>query len=85
MRDLVWAPATLTFRDGSETLGFIPTRYPGTAQEVSDPLRLGRATAWTETAGLGQRMLCTSAAEFALLDLREIAFEHTSAGMVRHG
>ncbi len=85
LRDLVWTPVTMTLRDGTDALGLIPTRYPGTGKVFSDAHRLARTTDWTDAGGTGQRMLCTDAGEFALLDLREITLENVPAAMVHHG
>lgn len=77
LRDFVWAPATLTLENGAANVALIPTRYPGTERETEAALRLARATDWREQPGgawhgVGQRMLTTDQAEFALLDARVI-------------
>ena len=77
LRDFVWAPATLTLENGAPNVALIPTRYPGTERETEAALRLARATDWREQPGgawhgVGQRMLTTDQAEFALLDARVI-------------
>jgi type VI secretion system protein ImpE len=77
LRDVVWAPAHFQFDNGGETVGVIPSRYPG-SEAASDPqIRLGRKTVWSETsenvyAGLGQRVLTTDAGEHAVMDVRSI-------------
>jgi len=76
-RDLVWAPAQFVWSNGGETMGLIPVRYPGSERAEDDGVRLSRKTEWTEIgsdayAGLGQRVLTTSADEVGLLDVREI-------------
>jgi len=58
--DLVWAPAQLTWTNGGEAMGMIPTRYPGSEQAADNALRLARKTQWQplgdeQYAGLGQR------------------------------
>ncbi len=80
LRDLVWAPATLHFANGGSSVALIPTRYPGSETSGDDRLRLARATEWLELgadtwAGSGQRMLVTDEGEFALLDIRVVAFD----------
>ncbi len=80
LRDFVWTPATLTLENGAVNVALIPTRYPGTERETDNALRLSRATDWREVPGgawhgVGQRMLTTDQAEFALLDARVIAFD----------
>jgi type VI secretion system protein ImpE len=77
LRDVVWAPAHFQFDNGGESVGVIPSRYPG-SEAASDPqIRLGRKTVWSETsenvyAGLGQRVLTTDAGEHAVMDVRSI-------------
>jgi type VI secretion system protein ImpE len=77
LRDSVWMPAYLEFVNGGEVAALIPTRYPGSASAEDGLIKLSRKTAWTEAApdvwhGLGQRVFNTDAAEFALMDVREI-------------
>ncbi len=77
LRDIVWMPAYFTWSNGGETVGLIPTRYPET-QASEDPLLLmSRKTEWIDKGsdlylGLGQRMLTTDAADYSLMDVREI-------------
>jgi type VI secretion system protein ImpE len=77
LRDFVWMPAHFMFQNGGESVGVIPTRYPG-SENAADPLiRLGRKTTWEETRpdvffGLGQRVLTTDAGQFPLMDVRVI-------------
>lgn len=80
LRDLVWAPATLDFANGGNSVALIPTRYPGSEASGDDRIRLARATEWIELgggawAGSGQRMLVTDEGEFALLDIRKLTFD----------
>ena len=77
LRDLVWAPARLTFANGGETVALIPARYPGSGAQADSGLQLGRKTEWSaigpeQYAGLGQRVLTTDSAELGLLQVREI-------------
>jgi len=79
LRDMVWAPAKFTFVNEGSTVAMIPTRYIGT-QTQDDDFKLSRKTTWTEVdadtyTGLGQRVLTTDQAEYALLDIRELKFE----------
>jgi type VI secretion system protein ImpE len=77
LRDYVWMPARFTWANGGETVGLIPSRYPG-SETGTDPLvQLGRKTEWLEGdagvyLGLGQRMLATDQGEYPLLDIRRI-------------
>jgi len=77
LRDMVWAPAHLTFSNGGDTVALIPTCYPGTREQTDGKLKLARATEWLpagadQYVGLGQRILSTSSAEMGLLEVREI-------------
>jgi type VI secretion system protein ImpE len=60
-------------------VGLIPVRYPGSEQSPDNAIRLARKTDWrtvtdTNQLGLGQRLLATDADDYALLDIRRIAF-----------
>jgi type VI secretion system protein ImpE len=75
LRDQVWMPANFTWANGGQSVGFVPTRYPGS--ESAEPgLALARRTEWREqgdwSLGLGQRMLATDAEEVSLMDLRRL-------------
>ncbi len=77
LRDLVWMPAHFAWANGGETVGMIPTRYPGSEASEDNQIRMGRKTDWAELAedmhaGLGQRMLATDAGEHSLMDVREV-------------
>jgi type VI secretion system protein ImpE len=75
LRDQVWMPAQFTWSSGGESMGFIPTRYPG-SQNGSEDVALARRTEWngdeTWQLGLGQRMLATDEFDIALMDLRKL-------------
>lgn len=80
LRDLVWLPAEFTWINGGQTVGLIPTRYPGSEQSGESDLMLARKTIWSEPheglfLGSGQRLLATEAAEYPLMDVRHIEFE----------
>ena len=98
LRDKVWMPAMLQLNNGGELVGFVPSRYPGTAASADDDLLLARRTDWVAhgadaQVGLGQRLLATDAADYALLDARAIRFTHDAPAAgpgaapagVRHG
>jgi type VI secretion system protein ImpE len=77
LRDLIWAPAKLTFQNGGEQVAFLPARYPGTEGSEDDDIRLSRKTQWRDLGadthvGLGQRMLATDVGETAILEARAI-------------
>ncbi len=78
LRDLVWMPAHFVWTNGGESVGLIPTRYPGSETSADAEIRLGRRTEWVDQggetfAGLGQRMLFTDNRDYSLMDIRTIA------------
>jgi type VI secretion system protein ImpE len=77
LRDRVWTPVHVTWANGGEMVGFVPTRYPGSESSDSDAIRLSAQTTWTDAGadtfvGHGQRLLSTNEADLPLMDLREI-------------
>jgi type VI secretion system protein ImpE len=77
LRDMVWAPAQLTFANGGESVALIPTCYPGTREQADGKLKLARGTEWLDIgseqfAGLGQRVITSSGPELGLLEVREL-------------
>ncbi|MEE4376953.1 MAG: type VI secretion system accessory protein TagJ [Candidatus Competibacteraceae bacterium] len=80
LRDMVWAPVQFTWANGGETVGLIPTRYPGSQDSNDSQILLAHKTEWNEHEsdtflGLGQRVLATDVAEYPLLDTRLIELE----------
>ena len=64
LRDQVWMPAHFTWSNDGEAVGFIPTRYPGSATASDPALALSHKTEWQDTGAewslpLGQRVLVT--------------------------
>jgi len=92
LRDVVWTAAHFTWANGGQTVGFIPTRYPGSDTCEDNLIRLSRKTEWEQLGdgdaadglycGMGQRMLATDAGEFALLDIRQLVLHVESASPV---
>ena len=79
LRDFVWMPGHFEFANGGETVGVIPTRYPGSEASTDAYVCLGRKTVWNEPSpdvfhGLGQRVLTTDAGDHPLMDVRTIRF-----------
>ncbi len=77
LRDIAWTPVQLTLENQGSTVALIPTRYPGTEGAADPRLVMARGTEWMERPGstflgLGQRLLATDQAEFALMDVRVI-------------
>jgi type VI secretion system protein ImpE len=80
---MVWTAAQFTWANGGEAVGLIPTRYPATANQDDDRLKLARMTQWQQIAegefeGLGQRVLATDVDEHSLLEVREIVLHPPS-------
>lgn len=78
LRDVVWAIAEITLKDGGVVSAFIPARYPN-SERAEDNVRLALITNWhdigtTATVGLGQRMWMTDVADFSLFDNYKIVF-----------
>lgn len=81
LRDVVWTPAEFTWTNGGTAAGLIPTRYPGSESRDEGAILLSRRTEWIEqeaglAEGLGQRLLITDEAEYALLDVRHITLNY---------
>lgn len=78
LRDLVWAPAHLTFANGGETVALLPVRYAGTPLAEGGMLAMARQTEWVELGGssqyrgLGQRLFTTDNEERGLLEVHRI-------------
>jgi len=77
LRDVVWMPAHFEFDNGGDTVGVIPTRYPGSESAEEAVLALARKTVWREDApevfcGVGQRILATDVGEHPIMDVRTI-------------
>lgn len=80
LRDRVWMPAYFTWSNGGETVGLIPTRYPGSHLSDDPQIRLAAKTEWREMPaetylGEGQKLLATDGGEFPLMDIRVIELE----------
>lgn len=84
LRDLVWLPVRLTWTNGGQAAGLVPTRYVGTETLADDALRLARKTQWASIgadvfAGSGQRVLATNVEEVSLLSVRELLLRPPAA------
>ena len=80
LRDTVWYPVQISFRNGQSAAAFLPARYPGTETAGDTPQRIGRATGWTDRdwgqEGVGQRLWATSDGDDrALLELRKLVID----------
>lgn len=77
LRDLVWAPGTLTLSRGGTHPVLIPSRYPFSHQQADDRLVRGALTRWDEIgtdawAGLGQRTWISSEGDHGMLEVRQL-------------
>lgn len=84
LRDLVWTPAYFTWTNGGQSVGLIPTRYPGSEADPDAGIRLGRRTQWVEVEGapprgLGQRAWITDREGYALMDVRHLVLDPVPA------
>ena len=79
LRDTLWLPAHLTWTNGGESYGLIPTRYPQSYTHADPRVTLCRKTEWEQCGedayiGFGQRMLMTDQGDYPLMDIRSITF-----------
>jgi type VI secretion system protein ImpE len=86
LRDQVWMPANFTWTNGGTAIGFIPTRYPGSAAAEDAAIVQGKRTDWQDLSEdwsipLGQRILVTDADETALMDLRSLSLSTVDTGL----
>jgi type VI secretion system protein ImpE len=77
LRDTVWLPCQFIWTTGGQSVGLIPSRYPGSeSPSYTGPIRLGRATEFIDEGGferpVGQRLLATDIGEFGLLEVRSV-------------
>jgi type VI secretion system protein ImpE len=80
LRDTVWYPVQLAFREGQSVAALLPARYPGSEQSDDLAMRMGRSTGWQAGAagetGCGQHLLALSGGEeIGLLALRSLVFD----------
>lgn len=80
LRDAVWTPCTITFVNGGDMVGLIPTRYAGTTEGGSFGEKLARETSWSDTGaetfvGMGQRLLATDQGDHAIMDIRKLKMD----------
>lgn len=79
LRDTVWYPVQIMFKNDQSVAAMLPARYPGSQSADDAMIRLGRSTEWREgpggEVGLGQRLLSLSDGdERGLVGFREIVF-----------
>ncbi|WP_293372424.1 type VI secretion system accessory protein TagJ [Nevskia sp.] len=79
LRDKVWTPVQVTYVNGGQVVGFVPSRYPGSEASSDSDIVLARKTDWLELVpdlviGSGQRMFASDVGEYPMLDVRVINF-----------
>ena len=79
LRDLLWIPASVEPESGPSVEVLLPVLYPGSSNDPSDVVKLGRATEWRSEAdgpsrGVGQRLFAVDADDRAMLEVRQIEF-----------
>lgn len=76
-RDLVWRRATITLKDSTEGVVYIPAIYSVTPDASAD-VKLGRETSWSEgpgpVRGIGQRVFLVGDADVAISELKALRF-----------
>ena len=80
LRDIVWYPVEIAFKEGQSVAALLPARYPGTEHSDDTAERLGRSTSWKTEGGVetgsGQHLLALSTGEeTGLLSLRSLVFD----------
>lgn len=83
LRDLVWIPVQVRWVNEGNSIGFMPTRYPGNASLEDPQSALARKTDWTDIGGdfytgSGQRMFTTESGDYSLLQTRKIVFQDSA-------
>lgn len=79
LRDIVWCPAQVQFKQGHSVAAMLPARYPGAHVAEDAAIRLARTTSWRSGSageqGEGQRLLSLSdGEERGILELRRLTF-----------
>jgi type VI secretion system protein ImpE len=76
-RDLCWRRTSISLKDGTEGIVYMPVIYPGAASQP-DGVKLGRVTEWSEppapVRGHGQRLMLLGEEAVALSDLASVTF-----------
>lgn len=81
LRDVIWLPVSVVWKNDGQSVGFIPTRYQGSVESKEDEVLLGKKTLWRQVYkdvffGQGQRMLATERQDYPIMDVRQIIFNH---------
>ena len=78
-RDLFWRCAHMIVRDGPDAEVYLPVLYAGSATDLNDQVRLGRATEWrgeegAPVRGIGQRVFLFGEEDRPILELQKLTF-----------
>ncbi len=78
-RDLIWARAHMSVRNGPDGEVYLPVLYAGSHADPDPRIQLGRATDWkaadsSPVRGIGQRTFLVGDESLAILELKEISF-----------
>jgi type VI secretion system protein ImpE len=77
-RDLAWRRCSMTVQDGPDGEVYVPATYYAATDTVSDALRLGRETSWSQDAGpvigAGQREFLVGDEALGIMDLETVEF-----------
>ncbi len=78
-RDLLWRQARLSVRGGPDGDVFIPALYPTMPPDADDAVRLGHATAWSDSPdapvrGIGQRLFLAGDRDVAITAIGTLRF-----------
>lgn len=89
LRDLVWAPASVTLASGDSRTLCVPTRYFGTEASPDAALRCGRQTVWVEsgrgTVGRGLRCFMLADACASVFELEDVTLGAARQESLGHG
>jgi type VI secretion system protein ImpE len=81
-RDLMWRRASMSVRSGPDGDVYIPAVYGSENAGLSDALKMGRETDWTEEApvrGVGQRVFLVGEEAIGAMDLVTLEFDDVPA------
>jgi type VI secretion system protein ImpF len=76
-RDLAWRRATISVNEGPDGEVYIPVIYDSLQSDVTDDLRLGHSTEWSEedtvpVRGTGQRVFLAGDDAYGIMDIAEL-------------
>lgn len=78
VRDLFWRRCSMSVKEGPDGDVYVPVVYGWEDGGLSDEMKLGRGTGWTDTApvrGSGQRTLLVGEDALGIMELGSLTFE----------